>query len=148
MLQAELEHAGMSRRELMDLMCYRFMRFNLLSLAQFLNESDFIRFMDRFAGCYIKIPPAAKILETFDEYKLYLLSKRIDELYEQRKINELHELEKQFLLVCRRLHIKYDTGRKVAKKVEEDLQETARWTTRMRELDERQSRQDKSADAT
>ena len=123
---------------LLQFICWRLQKFNIVALDRHLGDKEFLRFLSQFAGCYIKLPPAQKIYDIIDDYKLYLLNGKLKDAYRNRRLMEWETLDRQFNIECKKRRIRYDSGRKLVQKVTKEIGVASNWYSRLKKIEEKQ----------
>lgn len=138
MLKQTIERANVDLSDFLILLCFKFNRLNLLSMLEHTGTTGFLGFLDQFAGCYMKVPPAGQIADLLDRFRLLELVRKMRILQTNRDMAGWHDVEQQFIKVCGKLHVRYETGRTIATTIEKDLAKAKVWSKRLEEMKVRQ----------
>jgi hypothetical protein len=84
-------------QELIDFLCWKYSSFPLLELARFLGNKEFLRFIDKFSGCYLRIPRSKNMSDHIERHKVYLMDLEAKRLYQEGKLTEWNALREQCL---------------------------------------------------
>lgn len=129
-------------QEILNLICYRFSRHNLVALMNKYGPEFLLDFLDAFSGCYFRIPPGGKIFSVLDLYRLYHINKEMKKAYDERREEDCLSLERRFLVQCKAMHIRYNTGRQMIRPIAKEIAEANRWRREMQTLRERQDKRE------
>ena len=129
-------------KELIQYLCYRYNRLNLVAMLKFLGEEEFVYWLDYFAGCYIKIPSSVKIYDCLDDFRLHIQWEKVKRLYEEQKLLEYEVEDAKFRSMCKKRRMIPKTGRKRANRVGREIKECKEWFQSMQRIE---NQQDQSA---
>jgi hypothetical protein len=127
--------------EVMNFLCYRFSKNNLLQLMNAYGESFMLEFLDAFSGCYFRIPEGRKIFNVLDAYRLYYLAKKARECYDKKELQNWEMYERAFAAHCKnKMHIRTDTGRRLVRPIAREIAKANQWR---KEITMQEARQNK-----
>lgn len=125
-------------KEIIRFLCYKYQKFNLVALLKYMGHKRFLQFLDIFSGCYVKIPPAARLINLINQYRLYKLGIHARRLYREKKILDWQTTEMQFLEQCKKLKIQKERGKQFIREMENILQAAYEWETKLNALEKEQ----------
>ena len=140
MILDSIKRLQISPAELVQYIIWKYNRNNLSSVASWLQPDKFAEFLSYFAGNYIKVPPASKIHDLLDRYRLVLIYRRMQSAHRDGRIGDWERAERQLLFECKRLSCRYETAKKIIKAVERDLKTASDWSKRIKFIDAMQNR--------
>lgn len=125
-------------QEIISLLCFRFSKYNLLAIKDFLGNERFMQFLEQFAGAYVKVPSNKKLWEAIDDLKLYALHTKKKEAYRARRLSEWEALEVKFVAECKRRKITERHGERIAREVANELREALAWLSEVDKVEKSQ----------
>ncbi len=117
--------------KLSDLLCWRFRRFSLHEFRAWLGDHHFERFLEDFAGCYVKIPPTAAIQKVLDDYQLAMATQTIKEARKAKDFNRWSKAEALIEKVAKRNKRSAQWGRSRGRNVLKEIKEAKDWAKQM-----------------
>lgn len=141
MLKESVEHLrAQNPDELLALLCFNFQKLNFVSLWEHMGSPDFVSFLDRFSGCYIKVPPAKKMFRQIDLYRLAVLWRQVVQSYASRNPTAWHEAEERFVKEAKKHRLNYDRAKRKARLILKEIDAASKWWSEYQMLKQRQAK--------
>lgn len=142
MLRDNIKRISMDAEEFITAFCHQFGRLNVLALYEFLGEQTFLHFLEVFGGQYVKVPSAAKISDFFERQRLLHIYRLMTIAYKKGQVKDWHTYEYNFLVACKKLHIRYETGKALCLELDKRNREALAWLRNIKATESRQNRKE------
>lgn len=125
---------------ILKIICYKYQNYNLLALYMFLGQEKFGEFLDKFSGCYFKIPSPQKILKVIDEFRMAHIYQQMMKAYKDKDVKGWETLEKIFNTESKRLGNKPTSAREAVYLFKKEIQLAEEWITKLEQMETRQDK--------
>jgi len=142
MLRDNLKRINMDAEEFCIAFCHKFGQLNVLALFEFLGEQTFLEFLEKFGGNYVKVPSVARINDFFERQRLLHIYKLLTAAYKRKDVKAWEVFERQFLFECKKMKIRYETGRQLVLEIDKSNREALSWLRNLKAMESRQDRKE------
>ena len=125
---------------ILKIICWKYQNYNLLALYLFLGKDKFGEFLDKFSGCYFKIPNPQKIMKVVDEFRLAHVYQRMMKAVKDKDVPNWQALEKIFNNECKRLGIKPVSAREGVYLYKKQIKAAEEWIEKLQMMEDRQNK--------